>query len=169
MVVVDEAHHARRREVGSSQGRQRPNAMLRLLQGIAPKTEGLVLLTATPMQVHPVEVWDLLSLLGLPPEWTQERFLKFFEDVEAPNPSHEALNRIAETFRAVEARYGAHREGRGRAGFRPSFARRRQGAASPEEPLFHRPATAGSTGAESRRGHRAGEHAHPAPGVAPHP
>ena len=106
MVVVDEAHHARRREVGSSQGRQRPNAMLRLLQGIAPKTEGLVLLTATPMQVHPVEVWDLLSLLGLPPEWTQERFLKFFEDVETPNPSHEALNRIAEMFRAVEARYG---------------------------------------------------------------
>ena len=109
MVVVDEAHHARRREVGSSHGRQRPNAMLRLLQGIAHKTEGLVLLTATPMQVHPVEVWDLLALLGLPPEWTQERFLRFFEDVEAPNPSHEALNRIAEMFRAVEARHGATR------------------------------------------------------------
>jgi hypothetical protein len=25
------------------------------------------MLTATPMQVHPVEVWDLLSVLGLPP------------------------------------------------------------------------------------------------------
>ncbi len=107
LIVVDEAHHARRREIGSSsQGRQRPNAMLRLLQGIAPRTDGLVLLTATPMQVHPVEVWDLLSLLGLPPEWNQERFLKFFEDIEEANPSHEALDRIAATFQAAERCYG---------------------------------------------------------------
>ena len=106
LIVVDEAHHARRREVGGSRQAQRPNAMLRLLQGISQRTEGLVLLTATPMQVHPVEVWDLLHLLGLPPEWTQERFLKFFEDIEEPNPSHEALNRVAEMFRAAEARYG---------------------------------------------------------------
>ena len=106
LIVVDEAHHARRREVGGSRRAQRPNAMLGLLQGISQRTEGLVLLTATPMQVHPVEVWDLLSLLGLPPEWTQERFLKFFEDIEEPNPSHEALDRIAEMFRATEARYG---------------------------------------------------------------
>ncbi len=106
LVVVDEAHHARRREVGSSHGGQQPNALLRLLQGLRDRTEGLLLLTATPMQVHPVEVWDLLSLLGLPPEWTQERFLKFFEDIEEANPSHEALDRIAEMFRAAEARYG---------------------------------------------------------------
>ena len=106
LIVVDEAHHARRREVGSNHGRQRPNAMLKLLQGISKRTKGLVLLTATPLQVHPVEVRDLLALLGLPPEWTQERFLKFFEDVEEPNPSPEALDRIAEMFRAAEARYG---------------------------------------------------------------
>ena len=106
LIVVDEAHHARRREVGGSLGAQRPNAMLRLLQGISQRTEGLVLLTATPMQVHPVEVWDLMSILGLPPAWTQERFLKFFEDIEEPNPSRGALDRIAEMFRAVEARYG---------------------------------------------------------------
>lgn len=107
LVIVDEAHHARRREVGSSRGQQRPNAMLRLLQGIANKSEGLVLLTATPMQVHPVEVWDLLSLLGLPREWNQERFLKFFENIEEPNPSHDAMDRIADLFGAAERRYGA--------------------------------------------------------------
>jgi len=106
LIVVDEAHHARRRELGGSRRAQRPNAMLGLLQAISQRTQGLVLLTATPMQVHPVEVWDLLALLGLPPEWTQERFLKFFEDIEEPNPSHEALDRIAEMFRATEARYG---------------------------------------------------------------
>ena len=107
LVVADEAHHARRREVAGGRGGRRPNRMLRLLQGIAPRTQGLLLLTATPMQVHPVEVWDLLSLLGLPPEWNQERFLKFFEDIAEPNPSHEALDRIAAMFQVVEARYGA--------------------------------------------------------------
>ncbi|MDE2987090.1 MAG: SNF2-related protein [Chloroflexota bacterium] len=106
LIVVDEAHHARRRELGGSRRAQRPNAMLGLLQAISQRTQGLVLLTATPMQVHPVEVWDLLALLGLPPEWTQERFLKFFEDIEEPNPSHEALDRIAEMFRATEVHYG---------------------------------------------------------------
>lgn len=110
LIVVDEAHHARRRELGGSRRAQRPNAMLRLLQAISQRTQGLVLLTATPMQVHPVEVWDLLALLGLPPQWTQERFLKFFEDIEEPNPSHEALDRIAEMFRATEARYGTTRK-----------------------------------------------------------
>ena len=106
LIVVDEAHHARRRELGGSRRAQRPNAMLGLLQAISQRTQGLVLLTATPMQVHPVEVWDLLALLDLPPEWTQERFLKFFEDIEEPNPSHEALDRIAEMFRATEVHYG---------------------------------------------------------------
>jgi hypothetical protein len=45
---------------------------MRRLKG---KTKGLLLLTATPMQVHPVEVWDLLNLLGLPPEWTDTAFV----------------------------------------------------------------------------------------------
>ena len=58
------------------------------------------------MQVHPVEVWDLLDLLGLPPEWTADAFLKFFEDVDHPNPSPEALERMAQLFRAVERDYG---------------------------------------------------------------
>ena len=53
-----------------------------------------MLLTATPMQVHPVEVWDLLDLLGLPPDWTADAFLKFFEDLDHPSPSPEALERM---------------------------------------------------------------------------
>ena len=65
LVVLDEAHHARRRAAGSPQ-QGGPNALLRLMQGLKDRTQGLVLLTATPMQVHPIEVWDLLHLLGLP-------------------------------------------------------------------------------------------------------
>ena len=105
LVVLDEAHHARRRAAGAPQ-EGGPNALLRLMRGLAGRTRGLVLLTATPMQVHPVEVWDLLHLLGLPPEWTAEAFLRFFEDLEQPSPSAQALDRMAGLFRAVERAYG---------------------------------------------------------------
>ena len=105
LVVLDEAHHARRRAAGSPQ-EGGPNALLRLMQGLKNRTEGLVLLTATPMQVHPVEVWDLLNLLGLPPEWTARAFLEFFDDIEQPNPSSDALDRMARLFQSVERHYG---------------------------------------------------------------
>ena len=105
LVVLDEAHHARRRAAGSLQERG-PNALLKLMQGLKDHTEGLILLTATPMQVHPVEVWDLLSLLGLPPEWSDKAFLDFFDDIEQPNPSSADLDRMAQLFQAVERRYG---------------------------------------------------------------
>ncbi len=105
LVVLDEAHHARRRGAGSAQ-EGGPNRLLQLMRGLRVRTQGLVLLTATPMQVHPVEVYDLLSLLGLPVEWHQSAFLRFFEDVRHDNPSHEAFDRMAGMFRAVEAAYG---------------------------------------------------------------
>ena len=105
LVVLDEAHHARRRGAGSQKDGG-PNALLHLMQGLRERTQGLVLLTATPMQVHPIEVWDLLNLLGLPPEWTAKAFLDFFDDTEQPNPSPEALNCMASLFRSAERAYG---------------------------------------------------------------
>ena len=105
LVVLDEAHHARRRGAGSRH-EGGPNALLRLMQGLKNCTQGLVLLTATPMQVHPVELWDLLNLLNLPPEWTDRAFLKYFDDIEQPNPSPEALDRLARLFRSTEHAYG---------------------------------------------------------------
>ena len=105
LIVLDEAHHARRRAAGSAQ-EGGPNALLQLMQGLKARTQGLVLLTATPMQVHPIEVWDLLSLLDLPPEWSSKAFLKFFDDIEGPNPSSEAIDRMARLFQSVERNYG---------------------------------------------------------------
>ncbi len=105
LVVLDEAHHARRRGAGS-QSEGGPNALLRLMRRLKERAQGLVLLTATPMQVHPVEVWDLLDLLGLPPEWTAEAFLRFFKDLEQPSPSFEAMEHMARLFQAVERGYG---------------------------------------------------------------
>ena len=105
VLVLDEAHHARRRSAGN-QREGGPNALLKLMQGLKERTQGLVLLTATPMQVHPVEVWDLLNLLGLPSEWSAKEFLRFFDDIGQPSPTAESLDRMAALFRSAERAYG---------------------------------------------------------------
>ena len=105
LIVLDEAHHARRSAAGSAK-QGGPNALLKLMRSLKSRTQGLVLLTATPMQVHPIEVWDLLDLLGLPPEWTESDFLKFFEEVSTPTPSGEAIEHMARMFQAVERAFG---------------------------------------------------------------
>ena len=106
LVILDEAHHARRQSPGNPLHDQ-PNKLLRLMRGLKERTEGLVLLTATPMQVHPLEMWDLLDLLGLPPEWTAEAFLRFFDDIGQSNLAPEAMERVARLFRATERWFGA--------------------------------------------------------------
>ena len=105
LVVLDEAHHARRRAAGSAQ-EGGPNALLRLMQTLKDRADGLLLLTATPMQVHPIEVWDLLNLLGLPADWTESAFLRFFEDIGQTSPSADAVERMARLFRAAERHFG---------------------------------------------------------------
>ena len=83
LVMVDEAHHARRRDFLSN--RDRPNRLLSLLRSLKDRTESLILLTATPMQVDPVEVWDLLRLLGLPDEWGNAAgFVEYFRSTRLP-------------------------------------------------------------------------------------
>ena len=89
LVLVDEAHHARRREFGTRA--RRPNHLLQLLgghggrPGLKDRTRCLYLLTATPMQVHPVEVWDLLKLLRLEGRWgSEDDFLGFFQALRTP-------------------------------------------------------------------------------------
>ncbi len=125
LVVLDEAHHARRRAAGSAQ-EGGPNALLRLMQGLKDRAAGLLLLTATPMQVHPIEVWDLLNLLGLPGDWSGPAFLRFFEDIGEPSPSPDAVERMAGLFRAAERGFGpmAASDARRIAGLSPLRANR---------------------------------------------
>ena len=106
LIVLDEAHHARRRGAGSPT-ESGANQLLRLMRRLKDRTEGLVLLTATPMQVHPVELWDLLSLLGLPPEWTARTFVEFFELAARPDVTPDAFERMARLFQAAERHGGA--------------------------------------------------------------
>ena len=82
LIIVDEAHHARRRDFLDLE-RYRPNRLLELAGQLQARTRGLLLMTATPMQVHPLEVWDLLNLLGLSDEWGADGrdFLRFYEQL----------------------------------------------------------------------------------------
>jgi hypothetical protein len=70
-VIVDEAHRARRRnvpKVGADSDevneRAEPNKLMAFLRDIGPKTKSMLLATATPVQLHPVEAWDLLHILS---------------------------------------------------------------------------------------------------------
>ena len=100
LIFLDEAHHARR------QGDKGPNQLLSLMQRLKNRTQGLVLLTATPMQVDPIEVWDLMNLLGLPLAWNADSFEKFFEYASSSNPSHPQFEFMAGLFRSVEEYFG---------------------------------------------------------------
>jgi superfamily II DNA or RNA helicase len=108
LVVLDEAHHARTRRENSSSGgeRLRPNTLMQLMQQLRQSTNGLLLLTATPMQVSELEVWDLLALLGMPPEWTEDAFERFFEWVEKENPDEATLSYVAGLWRSSVTAFG---------------------------------------------------------------
>ena len=86
LVLIDEAHHARRRDF--RQGIYRPNQLLSLINDLNEhgKTRSLLLITATPMQLHPIEVWDLLKTLGLGGKWgaDEENYLRFFSELSKP-------------------------------------------------------------------------------------
>lgn len=103
IVVLDEAHYARQTEPNNPK-KHTPNRMLRLMRSFKGQTEDLILMTATPMQLHPVELYDLLDLLGVPQKWSWgnfERFYKTMRDLEAAD-----LPFVCEMFKASESMYG---------------------------------------------------------------
>lgn len=77
LIILDEAHHARRK---SPQNREEtPNRLLELMQQLKQRTRSLILLSATPMQIDPIEVFDLLNLLGLQGHWSYgDNFCNYF-------------------------------------------------------------------------------------------
>jgi ERCC4-related helicase len=105
LVVLDEAHHARRRGAGTPQ-EHGPNALLRLMRELKSRCRALVLLTATPMQVHPVEMWDLLDLLGLPESCDSDAFIRYFE-LASGNPDQNGWEELAAMFRETETAFGS--------------------------------------------------------------
>ena len=90
LVILDEAHHARRKS--PQQRKDTPNRLLQLMQQLRNKTESLILLSATPMQIDPIEVFDLLDVLGLEGHWSYgENFCNYFSSL-SDKPDSQTLD-----------------------------------------------------------------------------
>lgn len=65
-VIVDEAHRARRTNLGNGKENQKPqpNNLMDFLLKVSKKTKSMLLATATPVQMYPIECWDLLYILS---------------------------------------------------------------------------------------------------------
>lgn len=82
LVIVDEAHHARRTHIDEQN--YRPGRLLELLDRITQRgaAKALWLLTATPMQVAAIELRDLLVHVGLQgPLASPRAFEQYFREV----------------------------------------------------------------------------------------
>jgi ERCC4-related helicase len=86
-VVLDEAHHARRK--APQQRQDTPNRLLQLLRQLKDRTQALLLLSATPMQIDTIEIFDLLTLLGLKGEWAYgDPFCHYFGSLSEEPDRH---------------------------------------------------------------------------------
>ena len=103
IVVLDEAHYARQTNPNNP-NKHTPNKTLRLMRTLQGKTRDLILMTATPMQLHLVELYDLLALLGLPRGWSWESFEKF--DRRLPGLDVADLEFMSDLYRASVEEYG---------------------------------------------------------------
>lgn len=64
-VVVDEAHRARKyRSMQSPYASGKDNNLFDFMLKVSALTRSMLLGTATPVQLHPVEAWDLLNVLS---------------------------------------------------------------------------------------------------------
>ncbi len=94
MVIFDEAHHARYLEVSNPQ-RKRENSYLQMLQYLGERSKGLMLLTATPMQIDPSELWALLQALDATGQWNEAEFRRFYDtNAQATLDEWDALRQV---------------------------------------------------------------------------
>ncbi|MCI0428426.1 MAG: phospholipase D-like domain-containing protein [Nitrospiraceae bacterium] len=65
-IIVDEAHNARRQNLGPGRDAEAADAnnLLSYLYEMATRTKSMLLATATPVQLRPIEAWDLLDVLS---------------------------------------------------------------------------------------------------------
>lgn len=65
-VIVDEAHRSRRGNLGEGRENHAPemNNLYKHLVELSRKTHSMLLATATPIQLYPLELWDLMNVLA---------------------------------------------------------------------------------------------------------
>lgn len=98
MVIVDEAHHARRTYQGGNKAA--PTNVYRLVERISDpdlaRAQSMLLLTATPMQLHPFELYSLIELLD-------PALFPTFDDFDQHRRDLKGLNATVEKFKRFEA------------------------------------------------------------------
>lgn len=82
LIIVDEAHSARKPPKGS---KHVPTLMYRMLKDASEKVPHILLLTATPMQIHVEEYLGLLEILGAPYPWTEMSHFSASLDITVNN------------------------------------------------------------------------------------
>jgi len=96
LIVIDEAHHARR----TWQGAHKYSAtnLYRLAEALAEpeagKSTGVLLLTATPMQLHPFELFSLIELIDLSLFSSFDSFTEHCDSLAGLNRTCEDVERI---------------------------------------------------------------------------
>lgn len=65
-IIVDEAHRSRRGNLGEGKEHHSPemNNLYKYLVELSRKTHSMLLATATPIQLYPLELWDLMNILS---------------------------------------------------------------------------------------------------------
>ncbi len=63
-IIVDEAHRARRKNLKYPNNSPESNNLMKFLLDISKKTKNMLMGTATPVQLEPIEAWDLLNILS---------------------------------------------------------------------------------------------------------
>ncbi len=102
LLIVDEAHHARRNH--AQEDRYRPGRLLELLDKVTAQgaAKATWLLTATPMQVTPLELRDLLVHVGLAGRLAgEEAFIRYFGEIGKKDDARTAWSWLDEALQAT--------------------------------------------------------------------
>ena len=105
MIIVDEAHHARRTYQGPNKSTQ--TNVYRLVEQISDpdlaRAQAMLLLTATPMQLHPFELYSLIELLD-------PALFPTFDDFDRHRQQLRGLNATVERLKQLEEASALERE-----------------------------------------------------------
>lgn len=108
LVVFDEAHHLRRQQEGP--GRVRNTLAYHLGADLASRAEGLLLLTATPMQLNSFELFSLVNLVDPSLCSTYEAFARYQSEIPILNQALQVVDGAAAAPHLAERLRGLLRE-----------------------------------------------------------
>jgi SNF2 family DNA or RNA helicase len=86
LIIIDEAHHARKKRYLGSK-KTESTKLYELVSELSITSPHVLLLTATPIQLHVTEAMDLLTIIGLGGPWVHEELFETYFRVLSCEPS----------------------------------------------------------------------------------